>query len=157
MWKYIKKYLGVLIAAGLCMVVEVSVDLIQPRIMSQIVDEGIMGSANGGVSDMRLVIHYGLIMLLLIVFGFAGGSLCTVFGNIGSENATNMMRKDAFDRILHFSFPQVDRFGTGSLITRVTNDITQIRNMVEMFVRGLIRTSFFFVGSIFFMFIPPRS
>jgi len=128
------------------------VDLIQPRIMSRIVDEGIMGASNGGVSDMHLVIRYGLIMLLLIVFGFAGGSLCTVFGNIGSENATNMMRKDAFDRILHFSFPQMDRFGTGSLITRVTNDITQIRNMIEMFVRGLIRTSFFFVGSIFFMF-----
>ena len=67
------------------------------------------------------------------------------------------MRKDAFRRIMHFSFPQVDRFGAGALITRITNDITQVQNMIMMFVRGMIRTSYMFLGSIFFMFsLYPR-
>lgn len=152
MWKYIKKYIVFLVLAALCMIVEVMVDLFQPRIMSQIVDDGVLGINNGGVGDLNLVITLGLRMLLLIFFGFLGGALCSIFANIGVENAANGMRKDGFARIMSFSFPQVDRFGTGALITRITNDIVQVRNMIEMFVRGLIRTSFFFVGSIFFMF-----
>lgn len=152
MWKYIKKYLGVLIAAAACMVVEVMVDLIQPSIMSDIVDNGVLGVNSGGVGNMDIVLRNGLIMLGLIVLGFLGGAFCSVFSSIGGDNISNMMRKDAFKKILSLSFPQVDKFGTGSLITRVTNDMTQVREMVVMFVRGLIRTGFFFVGSIYFMF-----
>ena len=153
MWKYIKKYLWVLILAGLCMVVEVMVDLIQPSIMSDIVDNGVLGVTATGIGNMNVILKDALVMLGLIVAGFIGGSLCSVFANIGCENVTNNMRKDAFERILKFSFPQVDRFGTGSLITRITNDITQVRNMIEQLVRGVIRTSFFFFGSIVFMFM----
>lgn len=157
MWKYIKKYTIFLILAALCMVVEVMVDLFQPRIMSTIVDDGVLGINNGGVGDLNLVISMGLRMLLLIFFGFSGGALCSIFANIGVENIANNMRKDGFARIMSFSFPQVDKFGTGALITRITNDIIQVRNMIEMFVRGLVRTSFFFAGSIFFMFtLYPR-
>ena len=153
MWKYIKKYLWVLVLAGMCMVVEVMVDLIQPSIMSDIVDNGVLGVTAAGTGNMNVILKDALIMLGLIVAGFIGGSLCSVFANIGCENVTNNMRKDAFERILNFSFPQVDRFGTGSLITRITNDITQVRNMIEQLVRGVIRTSFFFFGSIVFMFM----
>ena len=153
MWKYVKKYIWVLALGGLCMVVEVMVDLIQPSIMSDIVDNGVLGVTAAGTGDMNVILKDALIMLGLIVAGFIGGSLCSVFASIGSEKSTNDMRKDAFERILKFSFPQVDRFGTGSLITRITNDITQVRNMIEQLVRGVIRSGFFFVGSIVFMFI----
>lgn len=152
MWKYIKKYIGFLIAAGACMVIEVMVDLFQPSIMSDIVDNGVLGVNTGGVGNMDIVLRNGLIMLGLIVLGFLGGSFCAIFASIGGDNISNIMRKDAFKKILSLSFPQVDKFGTGSLITRVTNDMTQVREMIVMFVRGLIRTSFFFVGSIYFMF-----
>ena len=57
------------------------------------------------------------------------------------------MRKDCFRRIMTFSFPQMDRFGTGSLVTRVTNDITQVQNFVAQFVRGMIRTVMLMGGS----------
>jgi ATP-binding cassette subfamily B protein len=157
MWKYIKGNLLFLTLSALCMVVEVMVDLIQPRIMTQIVDDGVLGAKNGGVGDMHLILVLGLVMLGLIVLGFLGGSLCSVFANIGGERAGNEMRKDSFQRIMSFSFPQMDRFGAGALITRVTNDITQVQNMIMMLVRGMIRTSFFFVGSICFMFaLYPR-
>lgn len=157
MWKYIKHYIGFLIAAGACMVVEVMVDLFQPSIMSDIVDNGVLGVNTGGVGNMDIVLRNGLLMLGLIVLGFLGGSFCAIFASIGGDNISNLMRKDAFKKILSLSFPQVDVFGTGSLITRVTNDMTQVREMIVMFVRGLIRTSFFFIGSIYFMFrLYPR-
>lgn len=61
------------------------------------------------------------------------------------------MRKDCFCKIMTFSFPQLDRFGTGSLVTRVTNDITQVQNFVSQFVRGMIRTSLLTFGSMYCM------
>ncbi|MGN0631292.1 MAG: ABC transporter transmembrane domain-containing protein [Ruminococcus sp.] len=75
-----------------------------------------------------------------------------VFVHMTSQNIGNEMRKDCFRNIMTFSFPQMDRFGTGSLVTRVTNDITQVQNFVAQFVRGMIRTTMLTVGSIFFMF-----
>lgn len=157
MWKYIKKYIHFMVLAGLCMILEVTVDLLQPRIMSRIVDDGVLGLSNGGVGNMAVIVHLGLTMMGLVLLGGTGGALCSVFATIASENAGNGMRKDAFRRIMRFSFPQVDRFGAGALITRVTNDVTQVQNMIMMFVRGMIRTSYMFLGSIFFMFsLYPR-
>ncbi len=157
MWKYIKKYIHFMVLAGLCMILEVTVDLLQPRIMSRIVDDGVLGISTGGVGDMHVIVTLGLTMMGLVVLGGTGGALCSVFATIASENAGNGMRKDAFRQIMRFSFPQVDRFGAGALITRVTNDVTQVQNMIMMFVRGMIRTSYMFLGSIFFMFsLYPR-
>ncbi len=157
LWRYIRKYVLFMVLAGLCMVLEVTVDLAQPRIMSRIVDDGVLGLATGGVGDMAVIVRLGLTMMGLVVLGGAGGALCSVFATTASERAGNDMRKDAFRRIMHFSFPQVDRFGTGALITRITNDVTQVQNMIMMFVRGMIRTSYMFLGSIFFMFsLYPR-
>ena len=68
------------------------------------------------------------------------------------QNIGNEIRKDVFRNIMTFSFPQVDAFGAGSLVTRVTNDITQVQNFVSQFVRGMIRTSMLMFGSMFFMF-----
>ena len=75
-----------------------------------------------------------------------------VFIHIASQNMGNEMRKDAFRNIMTFSFPQVDTFGTGSLVTRMTNDVTQVQNYIAQFFRGMIRTSMLMFGSIFFMF-----
>lgn len=152
MWKYIKKYLHIMVLAALCMVCEITVDLLQPSLMTIIVDDGVLGLNNGGVGDMNVILTYGLIMVGLVILGGIGGALCGVFGNIASENAGNDMRKDCFRKIMRYSFPQMDRFGTGALITRVTNDITQVQNMLLQMVRGAIRTSIMFLGSIYFMF-----
>lgn len=151
MWKYIKKYTVFMILAVLCMVGEVMADLLQPKIMSSLVDDGVIAG------NMELVLNLGLRMLLLVALGIIGGALCSVFANISSESAGNLIRRDCFDRIMSFSFPQVDRFGTGALITRVTNDITQVQGMIRMFISNLIRTMMQFLGSIYFMFtLYPR-
>lgn len=152
MWKYIKRYFHLAVIAALFMISEVLMDLIQPGLMSRIVDEGVLGINNNGVGDIHLILTLGLTMIGLVIFGGMCGSLNNVFVHMSSQNIGNEMRKDCFRKIMTFSFPQMDRFGTGSLVTRVTNDITQVQNFVAQFVRGMIRTFMLMAGSIFFMF-----
>lgn len=152
MWNYIKRYLHFAILAALFMIGEVLMDLIQPGLMSRIVDDGVLGRSTGGAGDLRLIFTLGLTMIGLVLFGGLCGSLNNVFVHMSAQNIGNEMRKDCFRRIIGFSFPQLERFGAGSLVTRVTNDITQVQNFVAQFVRGMIRTSMLTVGSIFFMF-----
>lgn len=152
MWKYIKRYLHFAVIAALFMMGEVLMDLIQPSIMSRIVDEGVLGLYNGGVGDLSVIWKLGIQMIGLVLFGGFCGSMNNVFVHLSSQNIGNEMRKDCFRRIMTFSFPQIDKFGTGSLVTRVTNDITQVQNFVSQFVRGMIRTSLLMFGSIYFMF-----
>lgn len=152
MWKYIKQYLLFAILAGLFMIGEVSMDLIQPGIMSQIVDNGVLGLNNGNVGDLGLIWKLGFQMIGLVLFGGLCGSLNNMFVHMSGQNIGNEIRKDCFRQIMTFSFPQIDKFGTGSLVTRVTNDITQVQNFVSQFVRGMIRTSLLMFGSIYCMF-----
>jgi len=152
MWKYIRKYLLFAILAGLFMIGEVLMDLIQPGIMSRIVDDGVLGIQGTGSPDLPLIWALGLQMIGLVLFGGFCGSLNNVFVHISSQNIGNEIRKDCFRRIMAFSFPQLDRFGIGSLVTRVTNDITQVQGFVSVFVRGMIRTVMLTFGSMFFMF-----
>ena len=152
MWKYVRKYLYFAIPAALFMVGEVSMDLLQPGLMRRIVDEGVLRLDAAGAGGLDLIFTLGLTMVGLVLFGGMCGSLNNMFAHLASQNIGNEIRKDCFRRIMCFSFPQMDRFGTGSLVTRVTNDITQIQNFVAQFIRGMIRTTMLVAGSIFCMF-----
>lgn len=127
-------------------------DLLQPGLMRRIVDEGVLRLDAAGAGGLDLIFTLGLTMVGLVLFGGMCGSLNNMFAHLASQNIGNEIRKDCFRRIMCFSFPQMDRFGTGSLVTRVTNDITQIQNFVAQFIRGMIRTTMLVAGSIFCMF-----
>ncbi len=148
MFSYLKKYWLFLILTPLFMVGEVFMDLWQPRLMSIIVDDGVLGLNNGGVGDLGLVIRTGLQMIGLVALGGVCGIVSGVLGNYCSQNFGNDLRKDTFAKIMSFSFAQTDRFSTGSLVTRVTNDITQVQNLVSMSIRGFVRTFLLFGGGI---------
>lgn len=152
MWKYIRKYLFLAVIAGLFMVGEVFMDLLQPGLMSRIVDDGVLGVNKGGIPNLNLIWRLGLQMIGLVLLGGLCGSLNNVFVHVSSQNIGNGIRKDCFRRIMTFSLPQIDRFGTGSLVTRVTNDITQVQSFISLFVRGMIRTLLLIFGSMYFMF-----
>ena len=128
------------------MVAEVYVDLYQPRMMATIVDEGILGISNGGVSNLQLVISTGVRMLLVVIAGGLFGLLSALFSNVTGQSCGNDLRKLCFGKVMHFSFAQTDRFSTGSLITRITNDVTQVQHLVMQLIRGLVRCVMFFVG-----------
>ncbi|MDO4327839.1 MAG: ABC transporter ATP-binding protein [Lachnospiraceae bacterium] len=157
MWNYIRKYLHFAVLAALFMFGEVLMDLLQPKIMSAIIDEGVLGVNTGGIGDLHLIWTLGIQMIGLVLFGGLCGSLNNMFVHMTGQNIGNEMRKDSFCRIMTFSFPQSDQFGTGSLVTRITNDITQVQNLVSQFVRGMIRTSMLMFGSIFFLFQLNRT
>lgn len=123
-------------------------DLLQPRLMATIVDEGVLGLFNDGVGNLNLVLTTGIRMILTVAIGACCGIMSGVFANICSQNFGNDIRKAAFGRIMSFSFEQTDNFSTGSLITRVTNDVTQVQNLVSQCIRGFIRTFLLFAGGI---------
>ncbi len=148
MFKYLKKYWLFAVLAPLFMAGEVFMDLLQPRLMSTIVDEGVLGLSSNGVGDLNLVITTGVKMILFVALGGLCGVLSGVFANLCSQNFGNDLRKDTFGRIMSFSFEQTDKFSTGSLITRVTNDITQVQTFVMQCIRTFVRTFLLFGGGI---------
>ncbi|MCD7945924.1 MAG: ABC transporter ATP-binding protein [Clostridiales bacterium] len=147
-WKYIKRYWIWALLAPIAMVGEVAMDLIQPQLMAEIVDEGVLGLSNGGVSDLNIVLTIGRDMILWCIFGATCGVLSGVFANLCCQPLGGDLREEAFRRIMSLSFAQTNRFSTGSLVTRITNDITQIQNMVMQCIRGSFRTLLLFLGGI---------
>ncbi len=157
MWRYVRRYLHFAILAAFFMIGEVSADLLQPGIMSRIVDEGVLGIGNNGNSDLELILSLGKRMAVVVILGGCAGSLNNAFVHMTGQNIGNEIRKDCFQNIMTFSFSQMDGYGTGSLVTRMTNDITQVQNFVSQFVRGMIRTTMLMLGSIYFMYRLNRS
>lgn len=151
MWKKLKKYWYFAALAPIFMLGEVSMDLLQPKLMAVIIDDGVLGLNQSGVGDMHLVVTTGLKMIGLVLFGCFCGIMSGVFANLCSQNFGNDVRKEVFRKIMSLSFEQTDRFSTGSLITRVTNDITQMQNLVSEAIRGFVRTFLLFLGGILCM------
>ncbi len=148
MLKYLKKYWLFTMLAPLFMIGEVSMDLIQPELMSHIIDDGVLGINSGGVGNLDIILGTGIRMVLLVAAGGVCGVMSGVFANLSAQQFGNDVRKDTFKRIMSFSFEQTDKFSTGSLITRVTNDITQLQNFVMQCMRGFVHTSMLFIGGI---------
>lgn len=148
MLKYLKKYWFFALIAPIFMIGEVSMDLLQPELMSRIIDDGVLGLNNGGVGNLNTVITIGLKMIGFVALGGICGIMSGVFANLCAQQFGNDVRKAVFKRIMEFSFEQTDKFSTGSLITRVTNDITQLQNFVMQCLRGFVRTSMLFIGGI---------
>lgn len=148
MLKYLKRYWLFALLAPIFMIGEVSMDLLQPELMSRIIDDGVLGLNNGGVGNLNTVITIGLKMIGFVALGGICGVMSGVFANLCAQQFGNDVRKAVFKRIMEFSFEQTDKFSTGSLITRVTNDITQLQNFVMQCLRGFVRTSMLFIGGI---------
>lgn len=143
--KYLKPYALFAVLTPLSMVGEVLGDLLQPKLMSKIVDDGVLGQ------DMNLIIRTGLLMLLVLIGGGACGIAASAFGGIASQSFSRDLRVDVFKRVMGLSFEQTDRFTTGSLVTRLTADITAIQQMVDFMLRMLVRDSLLFFGGIIMM------
>ena len=146
MFKYLKKYWFCCLIAPLFMIGEIAMDLIQPDLMATIVDDGVLGG------NMKLIIEIGIKMILLVAFGAFCGIMCGVFATFAAERFANDIRKDLFSKIMSLSFEQTDQITTGSLVTRLTNDVTQVQNMVMMAIRGFIRCIAMFLGGVYMLY-----
>ena len=138
---YLKPYMLYVVLAPLMMVLEVFMDLQQPALMATVVNDGIL-EANVGV-----IAYSCLKMVAAAVIGMIGGFGCTVFAMLASMNYGTDLRSGLFKKVSGFSFDEIDRFSTGSLVTRLTNDVTQLQNIVGMALRMFVRAPLLCIGS----------
>src|SRR5690606_24339336 len=123
------------------MTLEVAMDLLQPWLVQRIIDEGI------AKSDLAVVRQTGLLMVGVATIGMITGALCGVFAIRAAQGFGADLRSTLFRKVQTLSFGNLDRLETGSLITRLTNDVTQLTEMVAMLLRIMIRVPLLLFGS----------
>lgn len=144
-FKYLKPYWFFALMAPLTMIGEVVMDLVQPMLMADIVNIGLVN----GFYDV--ILTKGVLMLCLSFLGGLFGFASAGFASAASQGFAHDLRKDCFSKIMALSFQQTDSFTTGSLVTRMTNDITMIQQLVNSFIRMFVRMFAFFFGGLFFL------
>lgn len=139
----IKKHLLLFCCAIFFLTVEALCDLLQPAFMSRIVDEGVK------YQDTSVVLHYGLIMLLVALLGALGAVMRNILASRTSQQIGKELRSILFQKIQTFSFANIDKLHPASLITRLTNDVTQIQNFINGSMRILVKAPITCIGAIF--------
>lgn len=140
--KYLKPYWLLAILSPMFMIAEVTLDLFQPKLMSQIVDKGVI------TGNINFIIKTGFIMLLLVLCSGVTGLGAAAFASAASQGYGNDLRSVVFRRVMSLSLEQTDKFTTGSLITRLTNDVTAVQELVAMSLRIFVRAPMQFIGGI---------
>nr|WP_092069142.1 ABC transporter ATP-binding protein [Dendrosporobacter quercicolus]NSL47363.1 ABC transporter ATP-binding protein [Dendrosporobacter quercicolus DSM 1736]SDL86741.1 ATP-binding cassette, subfamily B [Dendrosporobacter quercicolus] len=138
--KYLKGATGYAVLAPLMMILEVSMDLMQPKLMADIIDIGIMNQ------NAAYVFSTGVKMILAALLGLIGGAGCSVFTTIAAMHMGEKLRQALFDKIQTLAFLEIDQFKTSSLITRLTNDVSQVQNMVNLVLRSAFRAPLLCLG-----------
>lgn len=160
---YLRPYTLFAVISPLLMMGEVFADLCLPKLMTVIVDCGISGGGDvsssplatrvmkllfgaGTYSSMQVIVTFGVLMLLIVLVGGFFGVFCAYTAARASQGMGNDLRCDAYRRVMALSIEQTDRFTTGSLVTRMTNDISMVVDFTEMLLRMLVRAPMFFIG-----------
>ncbi len=141
--KYVMPYLSAFILGPIFMIVEVIGEVLMPKLMSMIINEGIQGGAGNGY-----VITKGILMVLLALCMMFGGVLGAYFAVKAAVNFAASLRKDVFTKVQQFSFANIEKFSTGSLVTRLTNDITNMQNVIMMALRMMLRAPGMLIGGL---------
>ncbi len=139
---YLKPYWKAALLAPILMLIEVICDLSQPTLLASIVDNGV------AKSNLPYILNTGVLMLGIALIGMAGGMGCSVASSIASQNFGATLRSAVFKKIQLLSPLNIDRFKTSSLVTRLTNDITQLQTVVLMSLRIMVRAPLLFIGGI---------
>ena len=145
--KYITPYLGAFLMGPLMMLTEVMGEVALPKLMSLIINNGVAGR------DTGYILKTGLLMAAVVVCMAVGGILGSYFAAKASINFTTDLRRDVFKKVQQFSFANIDSFSTGSLVTRLTNDIQQVQNVLTMGLKMALRAPGMFVGALFMAFM----
>ncbi len=141
--KYVMPYLSAFILGPIFMIVEVIGEVLMPKLMSMIINEGIQGGAGNGY-----VVTKGILMVLLALCMMLGGVLGAYFAVKAAVNFAASLRKDVFTKVQKFSFANIEKFSTGSLVTRLTNDITNMQNVIMMALRMMLRAPGMLIGGL---------
>ena len=146
-WKYVKPYLPAFIIGPLMMIVEVIGEVVLPKLMANIINVGVTNGSVGYITGT------GVLMILVALLMMTGGVGGAYFGAKAAVSFASDLRKDAFDKVQTFSFANLDQFSTGSLVTRLTNDITQVQNLINMALRMMLRAPGMLIGALIMAFV----
>lgn len=141
-WKYIRPYLPAFICGPLLMIVEVIGEVALPKFMANIIN---VGAAEHNVS---YIVGMGITMIITALLMMIGGIGGAYFGAKASISFAADLRRDVFDKVQQFSFANLDQFSMGSLVTRLTNDITQVQNLINMALRMMLRAPGMLIGAL---------
>lgn len=141
-WKYIRPYLSAFIIGPVLMIVEVIGEVLLPKFMANIIN---IGAANHNVP---YIIGMGGCMIVTALLMMAGGIGGAYFAAKAAISFSSDLRSDLFDKVQKFSFSNLDQFSTGSLVTRLTNDITQVQNLINMALRMMLRAPGMLIGAL---------
>ncbi len=145
-WKYVRPYLAGFLFGPLLMIVEVVGEVILPRLTALIINYGIVAE------DMGYMIRTGLLMGLVALIMIAGGAGGNYLSAWSATNFATDLRTDLFHKVQQFSFRNIDHYSTGSLVTRLTNDVTQIQNVIRMILIMMLRAPGMFIGALIMAF-----
>lgn len=146
-WKYIKPYLSAFIIGPILMIVEVVGEVLLPKLMANIIN---IGAAN---HDVPYIISMGAVMVLTALFMMAGGVGGAYFAAKAAISFSADLRSDTFQKVQQFSFANLDQYSTGSLVTRLTNDVTQVQNLINMALRMMLRAPGMLIGALIMAFM----
>ena len=146
-WKYIKPYLPAFIFGPILMIVEVLGEILLPKFMANIIN---IGAAE---RNIPYIVGMGVVMVITALIMMAGGIGGAYFGAKAAVSFATDLRSDVFDKVQKFSFANLDKFSTGSLVTRLTNDITQVQNLINMALRMMLRAPGMLIGALITAFI----
>ena len=149
-WKYIKPYLPAFICGPLLMIVEVIGEVLLPKFMANIIN---IGAAN---QDVPYIITMGIVMVVTALLMMAGGIGGAYFAANAAISFAADIRKDTFEKVQKFSFANLDQYNTGSLVTRLTNDVTQVQNLINMALRMMLRAPGMLIGALIMAFMMNR-
>lgn len=135
------KFRRYMVVGPACKLIEVIFDLLTPLVIAQMIDKGI------GAHDVNAVVHYGMVLGAMAVIGISFTLVCQKMAALTSQGMGTDIRGALYEHINKLSYAELDRFGTPSLITRITNDVNQVQLAVALGVRMLIRWPFLAVGS----------
>ena len=142
-YKYVKPYLSSFILGPLGMIVEVIGEMFMPLLLAELIN-----SANDGVLTVGKSIWLALGLIVIVLLMMSGGVAGAYFGSKASVNFAADLRRDMYAKVQEYSFANIDKFSTGSLVTRMTNDVTQLQNFVNMLLRMALRSPGMFIGGI---------
>lgn len=148
--KYITPYLSAFVIGPLMMLTEVAGEVMLPKFMSMIINNGVASRNVAYIGKM------GALMVLTVLFMAVGGILGTYFSAKASISFTSDMRNDLFRKVQQFSFENIDDYSTGSLVTRLTNDVQQVQNVLMMGLRMALRAPGMFLGALIMAFMMNR-
>ena len=146
-WKYVKPYLPAFIIGPLLMIVEVIGEVVLPKLMANIINVG------AAQHNVPYIIGMGIVMVITAFLMMAGGIGGAYFAAKAAISFASDLRSDVFDKVQKFSFSNLDQFSTGSLVTRLTNDITQVQNVINMALRMMLRAPGMLVGALIMAFV----